>query len=135
VVARARRHRPATLAHTQITAVNGLSGTKRSTFLQEMAAIGDALLAVTSAVRINYEILGNTDPALHAHVFPRYSDEPDELKSRPVWFYDWQKAPSFDLDRDEPLMRAIRAQLTKQGLTVSAMAAFGASRSATTGSG
>jgi len=34
--------------------------------------VGDALLALTDAVRINYEILGNVDPALHAHVIPRY---------------------------------------------------------------
>ena len=91
--------------------LNKLSGSARTTFLSEMAAVGDAVLAVTKAVRINYEILGNIDPALHAHVFPRYSDEPIELRTRPVWFYDWAKAPPFDPTRDQPLMDAIRAQL------------------------
>jgi diadenosine tetraphosphate (Ap4A) HIT family hydrolase len=91
--------------------LNKLSGAARTTFLSEMAAVGDAVLAVTNAVRINYEILGNADPALHAHVFPRYSDEPDDQRTRPVWFYDWAKAPPFDLTRDRPLMNAIRAQL------------------------
>lgn len=39
------------------------------------AVIGDALLDVTKAHRINYEILGNSEPELHAHIFPRYEDE------------------------------------------------------------
>jgi hypothetical protein len=26
-----------------------------------------------------YEILGNSEPELHAHLFPRYASEPDEL--------------------------------------------------------
>ena len=93
--------------------LNKLSGAARATFLSEMAAVGDAVLAVTNAVRINYEILGNTDPALHAHVFPRYADEPQDLRTRPVWFYDWTKAPPFDADRDRPLMSAIRDQLRR----------------------
>jgi diadenosine tetraphosphate (Ap4A) HIT family hydrolase len=91
--------------------LNKLSGPARTAFLSEMAAVGDALLDVTNAIRINYEILGNADPALHAHVFPRYSDEPQDLRTRPAWFYDWTKAPPFDPDRDEPLMKAIRARL------------------------
>ncbi len=31
---------------------------------------GDALMAATAAVRINYAIFGNLEPALHAHLFP-----------------------------------------------------------------
>ena len=50
-------------------------------FLADMAALGDAMLAVTGAARLNYEMLGNSDPALHAHVFPRYADEPDEHRA------------------------------------------------------
>jgi diadenosine tetraphosphate (Ap4A) HIT family hydrolase len=94
-----------------VTDLNKLRGAARVAFLSDMAAVGDALLSVTNAVRINYEILGNVDPALHAHVFPRYSNEPEDLKVRPVWFYDWTKAPPFDPKRDEPLMSAIRARL------------------------
>ena len=37
--------------------------------------------------RLNYEILGNTDAYLHAHVFPRYRWEPPDLASGPVWHY------------------------------------------------
>ena len=52
--------------------LNSLASDERLRFLGDMAILGDALLEVTGAYRINYEILGNTEPALHAHVFPRY---------------------------------------------------------------
>jgi diadenosine tetraphosphate (Ap4A) HIT family hydrolase len=76
--------------------LNTLGGDERARFLDDMAAIGDALLEVTRARRINYEILGNLEPALHAHLFPRYDSEPAELRNGPVWLYDWSKAPPFD---------------------------------------
>lgn len=37
--------------------------------------------------RINVEILGNRDPVLHAHIWPRYEWEPPELVGLPVWLY------------------------------------------------
>jgi diadenosine tetraphosphate (Ap4A) HIT family hydrolase len=76
--------------------LNALPATARTLFLAEMASLGDALLEVTGATRINYEILGNSEPALHAHVFPRYASEPREFRTGPVWLYDWSKAPVFD---------------------------------------
>ena len=52
--------------------LNALRGPARQQFLDDMARLGDAVLAVTGAERINYEMLGNVEPALHAHVIPRY---------------------------------------------------------------
>jgi diadenosine tetraphosphate (Ap4A) HIT family hydrolase len=69
--------------------------------------VGDALLEVTDAGLINYEILGNTDRALHAHIIPRYASEPEETRRRPVWFSDWANAPRFDAERDRKLMNEI----------------------------
>ena len=65
-------------------------------FLLDMAALGDAVLTVTGAERINYEILGNTEPALHAHVVPRYRWESAERRRQPVWLHDWTTAPGCD---------------------------------------
>jgi diadenosine tetraphosphate (Ap4A) HIT family hydrolase len=50
--------------------LNALSILQRTTFLQDMTILGDALLSVMGAICINYDILGNREPALHAHVFP-----------------------------------------------------------------
>jgi diadenosine tetraphosphate (Ap4A) HIT family hydrolase len=88
--------------------LNALANAERLVFLRDMALIGDALLVVTGAERINYEILGNAEPALHAHIFPRFANEPEEYRKRPVWFYDWNNAPPFDPKRDRPLMDAIK---------------------------
>lgn len=90
-----------------VSDLNTLEGPVRAGFLRDMAALGDALLKVTGCCRINYEILGNLEPALHAHVIPRYADEPPDHRTKPVWTYDWSKAPKFDAQRDQPLMRAI----------------------------
>lgn len=98
--------------------LNALSHSERGTLLFEASVVGDALLEATKAVRINYEILGNLDPALHVHVFPRYADEAEDLRTRPVWFYDWQTAPQFDLARDKPLMERVLKHLEKAGVVV-----------------
>ena len=78
-----------------VPSLNDLTETERVVFLSDMTRIGDAILRVTGARRINYEILGNAEPELHAHIFPRFADEPEERRQRPVWFYDWQQAPRF----------------------------------------
>lgn len=100
--------------------LNDFTGKTRTQFLDDMAALGDAVLAVTGAVRINYEMLGNLEPALHAHVFPRYDDEPEELKTKPVWLYPqsaWEET-AFDLERDRAVMEAIQESLVKSSRVV-----------------
>lgn len=87
--------------------LNDMEPAARAQYLADMVRVGDALLEVTGAFRINYEILGNSEPALHAHILPRYTSEPDELRMGPAWFYDWKTAPRFDPERDRPLMEKI----------------------------
>jgi diadenosine tetraphosphate (Ap4A) HIT family hydrolase len=95
-----------------VTDLNALSGEGRRQFLDDMAALGDAVLAVTGAERINYEILGNVEPALHAHVIPRFAAEDPALRTKPVWLHDWATAVAFDPVRDGSLAAAIRRRLT-----------------------
>jgi len=97
--------------------LNALSVAERQAFVADMSIVGDVLLELTSAVRINYEMIGNVEPALHGHIFPRYADEPEELRLKPVWFYDWDNAPAFDADRDAELMAKIAAKLAERGVT------------------
>jgi len=97
--------------------LNALSAPDRNTLFHEASVVGDVLLEITDAVRINYEILGNLEPALHLHIFPRYGDEPAELRTRPVWFYDWDRAPAFDPERHAPLMNDIRAGVERRKRT------------------
>ena len=75
--------------------MNALTGDARRQFLDDMMTLGDALLAETGAERINYEILGNVEPALHAHVIPRHASEDPALRAKAVWLHDWAAAPPF----------------------------------------
>jgi diadenosine tetraphosphate (Ap4A) HIT family hydrolase len=75
--------------------LNALPPESRSQFLSDMAAVGDVLLAVTAAARINYAIFGNVEPALHAHIFPRHASEPEATRSAQPWALDWNAAPSY----------------------------------------
>lgn len=96
--------------------LNDLDPAARQRYLLDMTIIGDALLETTDAFRINYEILGNTDAALHAHIFPRYLSEPEELRKGPVWLYDRavRLATPFDAERDAPLMRALAEAIRRR---------------------
>lgn len=100
--------------------LNALSVEARSQFLLDMAAIGDALLHVTDAHRINYAILGNTDPALHVHIHPRYLWEPEEKSGGPIWLYERAllRSNPFDAQRDRPLMDSIKAYLDGKGVSI-----------------
>jgi diadenosine tetraphosphate (Ap4A) HIT family hydrolase len=93
--------------------LNTLDGEERRQFLEDMARVGDAVLAVTGAARINYEMLGNLEPALHAHVIPRHRTEPEALRTKPVWSYDWSQAPAFDRERDAGLMAEIADRISR----------------------
>ena len=97
--------------------LNALSAPKREQFCADMVHLGDALLDITEAYRINYAILGNLDPALHAHITPRYLEEPDE-KRQAYGRYDNDTAVPFDLARDKNLMERIKGWLIRQGVCV-----------------
>ena len=91
--------------------LNALSAELRGQFLSDMALIGDVLLAVTAGLRINYAIYGNVDPALHAHIFPRRSEEPEATRTAQPWALDWNAAPSYSEAVHGELKRTIAAAL------------------------
>jgi len=95
--------------------LNALTPERRSQFLLDMSRLGDALVRTTAPVRVNYAIFGNVEPALHAHVIPRYRTEPEALRTQQPWAYDWNAAPVFDPVAAAPLVRSLRAELAKLG--------------------
>ena len=105
------------LSDPVVPSLNDLSGEDRIQFLSDMALIGDALLQVTDAQRINYEILGNSEPELHAHIFPRFANEPEEKRMMPAWFYDWKNAPRFSIERHAALMNRLRFVIEGKSLS------------------
>ncbi|HYL04347.1 MAG TPA: hypothetical protein VEU54_13115 [Steroidobacteraceae bacterium] len=97
--------------------LNALGTRERIAFLTDMTRLGDALLKVTGATRINYAMFGNREPALHAHVIPRYADEPEALRGEQPWAYDWQAAPAFERGAYQELAEALLRELTRFGVT------------------
>ena len=95
--------------------LNSLSDSERRQFLIDMANLGDAVLASTGAVRINYAMFGNVEPALHAHVIPRSSSEAAAMQTAHPWAYDWNAAPQFSMAHHGSLQLAIRARLIGTG--------------------
>jgi diadenosine tetraphosphate (Ap4A) HIT family hydrolase len=91
--------------------LNAMRADAQAVFLADMARLGRAALEVTGAVRINYAMFGNLEPALHAHVFPRFDSEPEGLRAAHPWSYDWSKARPFDADIDGALLEALRRRI------------------------
>ena len=99
------------LADPVVESLNALDDEARASYSHDMARIGDALLSVTGAVRINYETLGNREPALHTHITPRYSGE--RLFGRASPALGRLFARRFDLRKDGELMRKLRSILAE----------------------
>ena len=97
--------------------LNSLDAHARGAFLTDMARLGDALLKVTAALRINYAMFGNEEPALHAHVIPRYLDEPEALRTAHPWAYDWSAAPVFERAAYGELADSLLEELKRLGVT------------------
>ncbi len=95
--------------------LNALTPERRSQFLLDMSRLGDALLRTTAPIRINYAIFGNVEPALHAHIIPRYRSEPENMQTQQPWAYDWNAAPPFDVNAAAPLLKALRVELAHLG--------------------
>jgi diadenosine tetraphosphate (Ap4A) HIT family hydrolase len=91
--------------------LNAMPAAAQAAFLADLARLGQAVLDVTGAIRINYAVFGNLEPALHGHVHPRYADEPEALRTAHPWAYDWSAARRFDPQTDGPVLAALRTRL------------------------
>jgi diadenosine tetraphosphate (Ap4A) HIT family hydrolase len=100
------------LADPVIESLNALDEAERIQYSLDVARAGDAVLAVTDSYRINYETLGNAEPALHTHIIPRYRSEPDDKRRRPAWVgYDWPTSRRFDPGQDGVFVERMRREL------------------------
>ena len=60
-------------------------------FMKEVQYVGKAVLKVTGAEKINYEMHSNSGAHLHIHLFPRYLD--DDFPSTPIDYRICEPAP------------------------------------------
>jgi diadenosine tetraphosphate (Ap4A) HIT family hydrolase len=55
-----------------------LSADEAAAYMRDVQKLSSAVAAITGAVKMNYEVHGNTLPHLHMHFFPRYRGDPFE---------------------------------------------------------
>jgi diadenosine tetraphosphate (Ap4A) HIT family hydrolase len=79
----------------------------------EVRSTAEAIAAVTHPWKMNYECLGNAEPHVHWHIFPRYQN--DELRAGPIWMRpeSERKRPLEEHDR-RALMASLRAEIVKR---------------------
>lgn len=102
----------------EVFQLNELPLAERTQFLADMTLLGDAVIAACAPLRVNYDILGNSDQFLHAHVFPRYDWEEPERRIKPVWLYDasnWlNEATAYQPELHYSLRQKIKTELIKR---------------------
>lgn len=96
---------------------NDLTPRERELFFADLMLVGDAILEVTGAERINYLVLCNQVPELHGHAIPRFAAEDSKLRLQgPFEAYDFGGARVADPEgSDRELTLALRASLERLG--------------------
>jgi len=58
--------------------LSDLSADEAAALMKDLQRVAQVLQVLTGAVKLNYEIHGNTIPHLHVHLLPRYRGDPFE---------------------------------------------------------
>ncbi|WP_030764154.1 HIT family protein [Streptomyces sp. NRRL F-2664] len=106
-----------------VTRLSDLPRPRRAAYLADMERLAEAVERACAQLdpafrRVNIEILGNTDPYLHAHIWPRYDWEPEDRVGRPVWLYErecWHGEKHALGPHHDTLRAAIGAELDRLG--------------------
>ncbi len=83
----------------------------RTKFLSEMADVADAVYKAVRPVKMNYELLGNSEPHLHWHIIPRSSTDPN-LKE-PIWIVNKNIRTSKDTSPSSEEREQLKASISK----------------------
>lgn len=101
------------------TALSDLRRADRIQFLSDMDLLATAVERACRAedaafLRVNLEVLGNMDSYVHAHIFPRYHWEADDMRFRPVWHYAperWDEPSTLLSSKQDTLRERISGEL------------------------
>jgi diadenosine tetraphosphate (Ap4A) HIT family hydrolase len=110
VLALAVEHREAVVA-ALAEHLDELPSSVLGAFVNEAAQAGAAIRAATGADRINYAVLGNTEPHVHFHLIPRQVAT-DPVPTRPPWEHPLPPQ-ALGEERTSELITTIEAALRK----------------------
>ncbi len=74
------------LCKQHVSELHYLEQSVKMHFLEEMSLVAQAVFECFTPLKLNYELLGNSEPHLHWHLFPRQSNE--AMLRSPVWLVD-----------------------------------------------
>jgi diadenosine tetraphosphate (Ap4A) HIT family hydrolase len=81
----------------------------------ELFSVAEAINTVVHPFKLNYECLGNSEPHIHWHVFPRYQSEEEHLRVAPVWVRPAdQRRRSLPEDDRRALIASLRTEIAKR---------------------
>jgi len=82
------------------------------TLFDEVRLCAEAIAKIVKPWKMNYSCLGNSVPHVHWHLFPRFANESDELRRRPVWLRpEAERKVSLDDNDRRALIGSLRQQL------------------------
>jgi diadenosine tetraphosphate (Ap4A) HIT family hydrolase len=90
--------------------LHDLTDAEGAALMRDLRRVSAAIAGATGAVKLNYEIHGNTVPHLHVHLFPRYVGDPFEggpIDPRVV------KQPVYSAGEHAVLTRKVQDALSK----------------------
>jgi diadenosine tetraphosphate (Ap4A) HIT family hydrolase len=101
------------LVKQHLTELHAMPRGEAHEVLDEILAVGRTLAEVLRPLKLNYECLGNQEPHVHWHIFPRYSDDP--MRLGPVWLRPEAERKIALNERDRlELIAAIRRELVRR---------------------
>lgn len=90
--------------HEHATELFEASTSARRSFAEDMSRAARAIKLAVNAFKMNYEILGNSDPHIHCHLIPRQRDEPNPRA--PAWLH-----PLAQTDLDAESAQRVKARI------------------------
>lgn len=101
------------LAKRHVDEIHLMPHDEARALFDETVAVGRAIALATWPLKLNYECLGNLEPHVHWHVFPRF--EADAMRAAPVWVRPEieRKVALEDSDR-RALMQNLAGELRRQ---------------------
>ena len=72
------------VSKTHVVELHDLDEAAGAAFMRDVQTVSRALASATGAIKLNYEIHGNTVPHLHMHFYPRYTARQEPLALRDI---------------------------------------------------
>lgn len=100
------------LCKLHVPELHQLESSFKLKFLEEMSLVAEAVFKCFKPEILNYEALGNAEPHLHWHLFPRYKDDPHP--KGPTWQVDKSLRYSEDFRASEAELSYHKKSILKQ---------------------